>query len=1260
MSDKFGQALANMAIKNEKPSNFSGVVRQLHRVQQLDRFAKRLKELAIQAQDAVSIDSAMDSSSILVAVRLRPFLPHDKTYDTKETCLTIDGNNIDIEDVRVEEEGHRQSKSQRFKFDVFLPKTVTQSRVYVATAKRILVKVLKGYNGTIFTYGQTGSGKTHTMLGDEKDPGIIPRVGKDLIAEIKRLAGKTAFKVSASFVEIYREKISDLLANIDEVTAKKDQEAAQSNLSILKAVEKMKHGIDGKKEEKKKTSVTSFLREHFHDPNKKVKKKGEDLKVRESKHGVEILGVSMHPVTTEGDIMYLLDLGNESRHVASHALNATSSRSHVIFTLYIEQSKVSRSGQATRLKSKFNLIDLAGSERAERTGATGNLLKEGASINRSLSALGNVIKVLTDSSKKRGKKGKKHIPYRDSMLTRLLSDSLGGTASTLMCCNLAPGSDHYFETLSSLEFAKRVKKVKNTVTLRTEKLSQKEAKAMVNDAERLRKEMMEMKLKHERAIQNNQLSLSSNVQNELKLLRKQMEYQKKMHEALTKITKATATNDRSILSDEGQRTAKTITDAHKARLFFVDSDLHSISYMEDDQSEPSFEIGCGIIGNVAQTGEKMVVKMAPEHSMFDPAVDEASLNPTGVVGPLLAVPVIGQDGEVIGVLAVIRMPGDNPFSDDDVTLLISVCQHISHAVQSHGDKGAKETKLSLTALTVSQAGQKFHDVMMQIAALCETRAKMAALTEELIEDMIGGAHGTLFFVGGSEGHVEDLECVWSMHMKPSSATLVNTMPGIVGDCIRSHEIVNMATAEEHPEYHSEYDAHPLEITSAIMCVPVYKTAGEPKSGVIAAIRVMRTGAIGSFSKEDTAVVDLLVPYVSSGLKRIFKSESHMKSSLLAAKQLEEMTKRMEAVYKERDHQEQSALILQEEVRKRDAEMKQLTQDLKKKGLAKGARITLKRALEQKKVSQAEAMQASLTAELELMRQRHNRMQDEFENAQKELKKAEVGQKRLKMRHMSTKASQLLNAVDGKKHKKDLLIAKKQAEIVSNQLSKEREKTRRIQKAHELEMQKFRQKVKLQEEELRKKKLALEKSIQEVKEKHVKKLIELKTKLREFKSQANMQQDVVKVERNRRLSMALRSSFRDANENRLQETLLSMENELKKQTNHYKNNSNNRKKLMVIGDEEEEEEDDDDDDDDDDEYVLSQKKRENGLSMTLQMKRQPMPPKLKTMNRTTPAIASNIVSRHDKVLRKHANLSLAKKSKKVIQFCLLFLVDLNLC
>ena len=232
MSSKFGKVLAAATSNDGDNSSLSGVVKQLRRVQMLDRFAARLKELAVQAQDAVSIDSAMNSSSILVAVRLRPFLPHDKTYDTKETCLDIEGNNIDIEDVRVEEHGHRESKPHHFKFDVFLPSNVTQQRVYVATAKRILVKVLKGYNGTIFTYGQTGSGKTHTMLGDDKDPGIIPRVGKDLMAEIKRMAGKTAFKVQASFVEIYREKIADLIAGVNEKQIQHDKDRnSQSSVS---------------------------------------------------------------------------------------------------------------------------------------------------------------------------------------------------------------------------------------------------------------------------------------------------------------------------------------------------------------------------------------------------------------------------------------------------------------------------------------------------------------------------------------------------------------------------------------------------------------------------------------------------------------------------------------------------------------------------------------------------------------------------------------------------------------------------------------------------------------------------------------------------------------------------------------------------------------------------------------------------------------------------------------------------------------------
>jgi GAF domain-containing protein len=1269
MSSKFGKVLAAATSNDGDNSSLSGVVKQLRRVQMLDRFAARLKELAVQAQDAVSIDSAMNSSSILVAVRLRPFLPHDKTYDTKETCLEIEGNNIDIEDVRVEEHGHRESKPHHFKFDVFLPSNVTQQRVYVATAKRILVKVLKGYNGTIFTYGQTGSGKTHTMLGDDKDPGIIPRVGKDLMAEIKRMAGKTAFKVQASFVEIYREKIADLIAGVNDKQIQHDKDR-NSQSSVLKAVAKMRrNSVEHRGKEATMKAASSFLRAHFHDhPEKKKKKKGQDLKVRESKHGVEIIGVSMHPVNSSHDIMYLLDLGNESRHVASHALNSASSRSHCIFTLYIEQSKVSASGQATRLKSKFNLIDLAGSERAERTGATGDLLKEGASINRSLSALGNVIKVLTDSKKKKKKGGKTHIPYRDSMLTRLLSDSLGGTASTLMCCNLAPGSDHYFETLSSLEFAKRVKKVKNTVTLRTEKLSQKEAKAMVKDADQVRQQMVAMQLEHQKQLQSKKLTLSSDATNELKLLRKEMEHHKKRNEALHKISKATAANDRSILSDEGQTTTKTITDSDFARLFFVNTDAHSMSYIDYDRSEPTFEIGRGIIGRVAQTGETMFAPMAPEHDLFDPAVDEGSLTPTDVVGPLLAVPIIDEDGSVIGVMATGRRPGGEPFSQDDALLLQSICQHIAHAVHSHDSAGKNGGKLTLTTLTVSEAGQKFHNAMMQIAAMCETRSKMAALTEELIEDMIGGAHGTLFFIGGAPDMNEDDKHVWSMHMNASPTTLITGMPGIVGDCVRSHETVNIATSNDHQEYHEKFDAHPHHSPGAAsahvhatMCIPIYKTMGEPSSGVLAAIRVMRSDATGAFGREDAAVIELLAPYVSSGLQRILKNDHHMRTSLQAAQQLEDMTSRMEEVHRDRDAQEHETQALQAEIRRRDEEMKQMNKDMRKVGIASGARSTLKLALEHKKASQAQAMQASLNAELEMMRQNKHMMEEEFEKAKNQLKKAEQGRKVLKKRHMSVKATQLFNAVDGKQKEKALLkaqlmtdLANKEKNKVQQKLSIEQAKTKRLQKAHELEVKKFHEEVKKHEEDLRKKKIALEKSMVEAKNKHAKKLVALKSKLRRFKSQSNMHQDTVKLERNRRLSMQLRNSFKDMKQSRLNETLETMEEELQKQQRRYN-----------LGSVQEESDDDSNDDSDDDSeashgshrgalkqnqksnqtrtpsttHNRGQKRSNSPKSSNHKGMRQPLPPSKGFMN--GPTVTNNNVSRHNKLLRGLMQMSPAK-------------------
>ena len=1233
----------------EVPSSFSGVVKHLKKVQLMDNFAKRLKELAVQAQDAVTIDSAMNNSSILVAVRLRPFLKYDQTYDSKETCLSIKGNTIDIQDVRDDEE--RAKKSHTFKFDVFLPATVTQSRVYVATAKRIFVKVLKGYNGTIFTYGQTGSGKTHTMLGDENDPGIIPRVGMDLMHEMDRQRGKTAFKVFCSFVEIYREKVSDLLAAVNDEDVEHNQARSTSG-SVLKAVAKMrKNSTSGINTASQLSAASTFLKAHFHDykkDKKKKKKKGQDLKIRESKNGVEILGVSMHPIHHSNDIMYLLNLGDESRHIASHALNSKSSRSHVIFTLYIEQSKVNQDGVAMRTKSKFNLIDLAGSERAERTGATGDLLKEGASINRSLSALGNVIKVLTDHVGKKGKK-KSHVPYRDSMLTRLLSDSLGGTASTLMCCNLAPGSDHYFETLSSLEFAKRVKKVKNTVTLRTEKLSQKEAKAMVSEADQLRIQMEQMKQEHEQTLQkSHHKAQASDAQIELRKLRQEMEIHRRTSMAISKITKATASNDRRVLSDEGRTAAKKLTEADMSRLFFVDTDSHSMSFLDIDGSEPTFEIGRGIIGSVAQTGIKVSVAMAPDHASFDPDVDEASLTQTGAVGPLLAMPVIGESGDVIAVMVTARAPSKEAFTEVDAKLLTSICEHIAHAVDSH--RSPDSTTMKLTTLTVSEAGQKFHTVMMQIASLCETRPKLAVLTEELLGDMINGAHGTLFFVGGApagEGGSTEGQ-IWSMHMKARPENHISGMKGIVGQCLRSRKAANIATSDQHPHYHADIDSHPTaDVGMATMCMPVMSIVGDQRSEVIAALRIMSSVGRRAFGKEETAVLDLISPYVSAGLMRILSNDRERMESAKANAKLAELQAQMEAASQERDEREQAARIVHDQVELREAEIKKLSIDSKKKGLAAGMRQTLHRALEKKKHLHEEAVQESLTTELENMRKRQAIIEEQFENAKKELAKATKGQKTLKARHLTTKASQLLSTVDGKRKKKDLLKARKQAAAASQeadrakkQLTAEQQKAKMMQKAHEDEVRRFRAEVKSQEIELQKKKDSLQRSMEEIRQKHVKKLMDLKHKLRSYKTKAEMAAGNTKSERSRRISVVLRSNFQSIKNDRLKETLRDMELELQNQQTNYHGGE-------VI----------------DIDIDAAAAENNDTKSMTnLTNHRQPLPPTIKTVSVGTPSSSAamhNGTSRHNKLVRQQQKLSPRRTRASYIFSCAV-LLSLNTC
>jgi len=289
-----------------------------------------------------------------------------------------------------------------FSYDSVFTMDSTQQTVYEESAFQLVESVLEGYNGTIFAYGQTGCGKTHTMMGvtsDENLKGVIPRAFDHIFGNIKSSTSNSQknYLIRCSFIEIYNEEIHDLVG--DDVKARLD----------------LKESSD---------------------------------------KGVFIKGLSMHIVKSVPEIQKLMTLGFKNRSVGETAMNKDSSRSHSIFTIYVETSETDAKGNPRITLGKLNLVDLAGSERQSKTGATGDRLKEANKINLSLSALGNVISALVD-----GKSS--HIPYRDSKLTRLLQDSLGGNTKTVMIANISPASDNYDETLGTLRYASRAKNIKN-------------------------------------------------------------------------------------------------------------------------------------------------------------------------------------------------------------------------------------------------------------------------------------------------------------------------------------------------------------------------------------------------------------------------------------------------------------------------------------------------------------------------------------------------------------------------------------------------------------------------------------------------------------------------------------------------------------------------------------------------------------------------------------------------------------------------------
>ncbi|KAG1684241.1 hypothetical protein DVH05_012902 [Phytophthora capsici] len=381
--------------------------------------------------------------NVKVAVRCRPMSSRETQMGARGVVQVLDGTTVviyptaDAEAASTSETTETCEKKQ-YTFDFAYYTESTQAQVYGDIAKPLVDQALQGYNGTIFAYGQTGSGKTHTMMGSGDDHGIVPLMNADLFGRINASdeinartedEGAIKYLVTVSFLEIYNEVIKDLL-----------------------------------------------------NPSDKV------LKIREHPDmGIYVEQLAELVVRDPADVTRLLEQGNKVRQVAATQMNERSSRSHSCFTIKIssKRSQVLAGVQKeTCMNAKINLVDLAGSERASKTGATGDRLKEGAAINKSLSALGNVINMLASTDKAR-KGGKAHIPYRDSKLTRLLQESLGGNSLTVMIAAISPADDNYEESLSTLVYANRAKSIKNA-TKKNEDINEKIIRELREEIEKLR------------------------------------------------------------------------------------------------------------------------------------------------------------------------------------------------------------------------------------------------------------------------------------------------------------------------------------------------------------------------------------------------------------------------------------------------------------------------------------------------------------------------------------------------------------------------------------------------------------------------------------------------------------------------------------------------------------------------------------------------------------------------------------------------------
>ncbi|XP_050159290.1 kinesin-like protein KIN-4C isoform X2 [Malus sylvestris] len=390
----------------------------------------------------------MDSSEcVRVAVNVRPLITSELLVGCTDCISVVPG------------EPQVQIGTHSFTYDYVYGSTgLPSNAVYDDCVAPLVDALFHGYNATVLAYGQTGSGKTYTMgtnyTGEGSNGGIIPKVMESIFKKVETTKDNTEFLIRVSFIEIFKEEVFDLL-DPNSSSLPKNEGAAPAKPAPARVPIQIRETVNG---------------------------------------GITLAGVTEAEVRTKEEMASYLTRGSLSRATGSTNMNSQSSRSHAIFTITMEQKRISHSVNGANsddigddiLCAKLHLVDLAGSERAKRTGADGMRLKEGIHINKGLLALGNVISALGDE-KKRKEGG--HVPYRDSKLTRLLQDSLGGNSKTVMIACVSPADTNAEETLNTLKYANRARNIHNKAVVNRDPMAA-QLQTMRSQIEQLQTELL--------------------------------------------------------------------------------------------------------------------------------------------------------------------------------------------------------------------------------------------------------------------------------------------------------------------------------------------------------------------------------------------------------------------------------------------------------------------------------------------------------------------------------------------------------------------------------------------------------------------------------------------------------------------------------------------------------------------------------------------------------------------------------------------------